>query len=155
MARRKSKMYKQVSNVHLETIDNNDWSSFLIYKKAQNSMTSAYIDKVRISWICGEYDSNRAMALLFVASLDSALDSDDPENNDGNVISATASRGQGGVCTLDIRRKIISNELQHSTTESTAGWPIYLHVRSSTIDQQTKGYLVVETWGRWFDATSL
>jgi len=155
MARRKSRMYKQVSNVHLETIADDDWSSFMLYRKQENSMTSAYIDKVRISWVGGENDTPNDQALMFVSSLDSALDSDTPSNNDGNIISATASRGDGGVVTLDVRRRITSNETQHSTTESTSGFPIYLHVRSSLVGEQTKAYLIVETFGRWFKADSL
>ena len=158
MARRRSKMYKQISNVHLEAVgDDGDWSSFMIYKKQDNSMTSAYIDKIRISWCLGEEDNpnSKQQGFLFASSLDSALDSTTPSNNDGNIISATASRGGAGVAVLDIKRRITSNESQHSTQESTAGWPIYLHVRSSQIGEPTEVYLIVETWGRWFSATSL
>ena len=155
MARRK--MYKTVTNVHTEDIADSDWSSFMIYKKQDNSMTSAYIDRVKISWVLDQEDNpnSELQGFLFAASLDSALDSSTPSNNSGNIISATAGNGAGGVAYLDIKRRIISNESQHSTTESTAGWPVYLHVRSNEIGEATKLYVIVETWGRWFEATDL
>ena len=155
MARRKSKMFKQISNVHLETIQNDDWSSFIRYTKQQDSMTSCYIDKVRISFILGEEEAEVNTGLLFVASMDPELDSDDPEVNDGQIISASASRGGGGVVTLPIKRRITLNNIVSAATVSQTGLPIYLHCRAATIGEQTKAYLVVETWGRWFSAESL
>nr|AGA18331.1 hypothetical protein [uncultured marine virus] len=161
MARRRSKMFKQVSNVHLETVEEADWSSFLKLEKQDPSMKSAYIDKIRISWLLdtdeGDDPNN---AILFVASHDDALDSSTPANNDGYVISATASRGGGGVVTLDIKRRITMDyvgsnaEVQKLLTGS-SGAPIYLHARKSDTGSQSNYYLVIETWGRWFDATSL
>jgi len=150
-------MYKQVNNVHTETIGDSDWSSFMIYKKQDNSMTSAYIDRVKISWVVNQEDNpnSKQQGFLFASSLDSALDSDTPANNTGNIISATACNGGGGVAYLDIKRRITSNETQHSTTESTSGFPIYLHVRSSEIGEETSLYVIIETWGRWFEATDL
>ena len=155
MARKKSRMFKQISNVHLETIANDDWSSFLIYQKQQDSMASAYIDKVRISFVLGEEESETQAGLLFVASMDPALNSVDPSANDGQIISASASRGGGGVVSLPINRRITSNFESSATHPSTSGYPVYLHVRANTLGEQTKAYLVVETWGRWFKQTSL
>ena len=159
MAKKKSKrkMYKQVSNVHIEAVTDGEWSSFMIYKKQENSMTSAYIDRVKISWVLNQEDNpnSKLQGFLFASSLDSALDSSTAGNNTGNIISCTGVNGGGGVAYLDIKRRIISNESQHSTTESTAGWPIYLHVRSSEIGEDTSLYVVVESYGRWFEATDL
>ena len=158
---RKSKMFKQISNVHLETVEEADWSSFLKLEKQDPSMKSAYIDKVRISWLLdtdeGDDPNN---ALLFVASHDNALDSTTPANNDGNIIAATASRGGGGVATLNISRRItIDYDGASSDTldllRGTSGAPVFLHARKSDTGSQSNYYLVIETWGRWFSATSL
>ena len=162
MARRKSKMFKQISNVHVETVTSQDWSSFLKYEKQDPSMRSAYIDKVRISWVqnTDEGDDGANNGLLFVASHDNELDSSTPANNDGNIISASASRGGGGVVTLDIKRRITmdydsADAAVLELLKGSAGAPIYLHCYKSNTGQQAGYYLVVETWGRWFSAESL
>ena len=160
MARKKSRMYKQISNVHLETVnDAPDWSSFLKLEKQDASMRSAYIDRVRISFV-GAADTDKVAGLLFVASHDNALNSTTPSVNDGNVISASASRGAGGVVTLDIKRKITMDYDSGDTAilellAGSSGAPVYLHIRSADPDNNRDVYLVVETWGRWFSATSL
>ena len=160
MARRKKKMFKQISNVHLEDVaQNNDWSSFLKLEKQDPSMKSAYIDKVRISWVL-EAEHNDSVGCLFVASHDNALDSTTPSNNDGNVIAASASRGAGGVISLDIKRKItIDYDGSAADTlqllQGTAGAPVFLHIMTTDIDSTVGVYLVIETFGRWFSATSL
>ena len=153
-------MFKQISNVHLEDVaQNNDWSSFLKLEKQDPSMRSAYIDKVRVSWIL-ETENTDNVGCLFVASHDNALDSTTPANNDGNVIAASASRGAGGVVTLDIKRRITIDYDGASTDtldllRGTSGAPVFLHIMTTDIDSTVGVYLVVETWGRWFTAESL
>ena len=160
MAKTKTKLFKQISNVHLEDVaQNNDWSSFLKLEKQNSSMRSAYIDKIRISWVL-ESEHNDSVGCLFIASHDNALDSTTPANNDGNVIAATASRGAGGVVTLDIKRRItIDYDGASADTlqllQGTSGAPVYCHLMTTDIDATVGVYLVVETWGRWFSATSL
>ncbi len=164
MARkRRSKMYKQISNVHVESVTSQDWSSFLYLEKQDASMKSAYIDKVRISWVqdSDEGDDAGGEGIIFCASLDDALNSTTPATNDGNIIAATASRGGGGVVTLDIKRRITvdydgSSADTLQLLKGMAGAPIYLHCyKSNTGAQSTNFYLIVEVWGRWFSATSL
>ena len=151
MARRK--MFKTLSNVHAETVNDSDWSSFLVLDKQQDSMSSCYVDKCRISWIVNQEEAEVNTGFLFVASTDSDLDSTVPANNDGRIISASASRGGAGVVSLDISRRIESNAT--GTEGLGAAPPIYLHIRSAEIGEATSVYLVVETWGRWHKATSL
>ena len=161
MARRKTRMFKQISNVHLETVSVQDWSSFLKLEKQDPSMKSAYIDKVRISWVLDSDESTDPNeALLFVASHDKALDSSTPANNDGNIIAASAVRGGGGVTTLDIRRRVTvdydgTDAGVLSLLEGTSGAPIWLHAYKSNTGSPGNYYLVIETYGRWFSATSL
>jgi len=151
---RKKKNFKLVSNVHLETIADNDWSSFLMIEKANDSLVSAWVDKVRVSFVLGQEETEVNTGLLFVASMDPALNSVTPSENDGQIIAASASRGGGGVITLDIKRRIDENGTATSVHPSRTGLPIWLHVRSADIGETTSAYLVVETWGRWHKATS-
>ena len=162
MARRsKSKMYKQISNVHLESIADTSWSSFLKLEKQDPSMKSAYIDKVRISYALGsEESSGENSGLLFVASHDTALDSTTPANNDGQIIAATGRHGVAGTVTLDIKRRItIDYDGSSADTlqllQGTSGAPVYLHAWKADTGSTESWYLVIETYGRWFSATSL
>jgi len=162
MARRRTKMFKQISNVHLETVaDGGDWSSFLKLEKQDPSMKSAYIDKVRISWVLGSDESTDPnQGLLVVASHDNALDSTTPANNDGNIIAASASRGGGGVISLDIKRRVTidydgADAGILELLEGSSGAPVFLHARKANTGDSANFYLVIETYGRWFSATSL
>ncbi len=155
-------MFKQISNVHVETVADDDWSSFLKLEKQDPSMKSAYIDKVRISFVIDSDEGADAagQGLLFVASHDNALDSTTPANNDGNIICASASRGGGGVVSLDIRRRITvdydgADSAVLDLMRGTSGAPIFLHVYKSDTNQNAHVYMVVETYGRWFTAESL
>jgi len=153
MARRTRKMFKTISNVHVETINDSDWSSFAVIDKQNAAFQSCYVDKVRISWVLNQEEAEPQVGLLFAASIDSDLDSTTPANNDGKIISASAGRGGGGVNTLEIRRKVMSNAT--GTEGLGAAPPVYLHVRSAEIGEATSAYLIVETWGRWHEVTSL
>ena len=162
MARRKSKMFKQVSNVHIEDVSQNlDWSSFMKLEKQDSSMRSAYIDKVRISWILADNESDGSeIGVLFVASHDNALNSTTPSVNDGNVINASGQRGPGGIATLDVKRRITmdydsADAAVLELLAGSSGAPVYLHVLTTDMDSTISLYLVVETFGRWFSATSL
>jgi len=159
---RKVKMFKQISNVHAETVaDAPDWSSFLKIQKQDDSMASAYVEKVRISWVLNtdEGNDNAGTGLLFVASTDEFLDSATPSNNDGGIIAASASRGGAGVITLDLKRRITTN---YSGTDieivnllkGDGGAPVWLHIRKAEKAQSLGVYLVIETWGRWISQES-
>ena len=124
-------------------------------------MRSAYIDKVRISWINADNESTGdEIGKLFVASYDKELDSATPANNDGNIIAATGQRGAGGVATLDIKRRVTvdydgTNADVLELMQGTSGAPIYLHALTTDMNSTISLYLVIETWGRWFTATAL
>ena len=125
-------------------------------------MRSAYIDKVRISWVLASDEAGgENEGLLFVASHDSALDSSTPANNDGQIISASASRGAAGVVTLPIKRRVTVNydgSLTGTTgqlLEGMSGAPIFLHTYKSETGSNADFYMVIETWGRWFKTEAL
>ena len=146
-------LFKTTTNVHAESIANADWSSFLRLDKLQDSFKSAYVDKVRISYISGEDDVTDNQGWLFCASLDDALDSSTPSNNDGQIIGSTAGRGAGGVVVLPVKRTITSNET--ASNETGSGFPIYCHVRAAVTGNTQKLYMVVEVMGRLHRATAL
>jgi len=161
MARKRARMFKQISNVHVETVAEADWSSFLKLDKQDPSMKRAYIDKVRISWVLDSVESpaGAAQGLLFVASHDNALSSSTPSDNDGNIIAATATRGAAATATLNIQRSIDmsydgADASIRELLEGSSG-PIYLHCYKADTGGSANFYLVVETWGRWFSAESL
>ena len=72
MAKPKS-MFKTVSNMHAEILPDRSWNSFLRIDKMQDSFNSAYVDKVRISYIYDSEESEPNLGLMFVASLDNTL----------------------------------------------------------------------------------
>ena len=159
---RATKLFKQISNVHIEAVSTNDWSSFLKIEKQDPAMRSAYVEKVRISWVLSSDEpGGENEGLLFVASHDSNLDSSTPANNDGQIISASASRGAAGVVTLPIKRRVTVNydgSLAGTTgqlLEGMSGAPIFCHVYKAETGSDASFYMVIETWGRWFRAESL
>jgi len=124
-------------------------------------MRSAYIDKVVISYVLNSEESTgENQGLMFVASYDSTLDSATAANNDGQIIAARARHGNAGTMTLDIKRRVtIDYDGASADTlqllQGTTGAPIFLHAHKSTTGSSEDWYLVIETYGRWFSATSL
>ena len=145
-------MFKTVSNMHAEILPDRSWNSFLRIDKMQDSFNSAYVDKVRISYIYDSEESEPNLGLMFVASLDNTL-SGTPATNDGQMIAVSAHNGAGGVVTLPIKRSVRSNEIVSDSSQ--AGDPIYLHLRGVAIGEATQILLSVETFGRLQKATSL
>ena len=154
MARRKKKHFKMISNVHLETAPADGWASFLKLEKLQDSMQFAYVDRVRVSYSFDQPDGDSpGHGVLMVASMDEEL-SNTAATNDGQVISADARHGNAGVINLPIKRRITSNQTG-ADQESRSGFPIYLHLRQSDVDEISALYLVIETYGSFFKAESL
>ena len=147
--------------MHAETVADLDWSSFAVLEKQQDMFNSAYIEKVRISYVSYEEEDEVNYGFLFVASLDPTFDSSTPSNNDGQIIASGTGRGGAATTTLDIRRTIRSNKSDNADTaitalqQVTAGSPIYLHVHSSKLGEQTKILMTVEVFGRWHKCTAL
>ena len=145
-------LFKTVSNVHLETLPDQTWNSCLRIDKMQDSFNSAYVEKVRISFVLNQEETEPNVGLLFASSLDDTM-SGTASDNDGRIISASATNGAAGVITLPIKRSVRSNETPSDTSE--AGNPIYIHLRGVAIGESTTVLMVIETWGRWHKATSL
>jgi len=99
MADNKRSMFKTISNVHLETLPDQTWNSCLRIDKMQDSFNSAYVDKVRISFVLNQEETEPNVGLMFATSLDDTL-SATASSNDGKIISASATNGAAGVVVL-------------------------------------------------------
>ena len=148
MARKR--MFKQLNSSHLETVETN-WNSFGSFTKQQESMTSCYVDKVRISYLVRDASATESFGFLFCVSTDDALDSTTPGNNDGRIIEAKARSGSAGTITLDVKRRIEDND----TDINSGHGKLWLHVRPTDVGTSENIEIVVESWGRWHKFTAV
>ena len=153
MAKR-SKMFKTLNNVHLEDLSvAGNWNSFARIEKQQNQMISAFVDKVRVSYLLDTEISDAAdCGVMIVASVSDTLDNATPSNNDEFIIAASAGRLIGGVITLDLKRSIKSNAENLNRGDG----EIYLFARCTDQSSTTavKLWLNLETHGRWLSVVS-
>ena len=156
MARRRQRFFKQIARVESENIGHTGgWNNLFYLKKQQGQMTSAYVDKIRISWIAqsvtdsapseeGDFPLQKNLGILFT------LGTKDTSISDDTLISASAGRGNGGVVTLEAKRTIKDNEF-----DDTTGFG-QLQVGCQTTNPDLFNgdytlYLVAEAWGRWHE----
>ena len=152
---RKSKMFKMLNNVHTENLGvGGNWNSFARIEKQQNQMVSAYVDKVRLSYVLDTEISDAAdCGIMIVASVSDTLDNTTPANNDEFIIAAGAGRLIGGILTLDLKRTIKSNAENLNRGDG----EIYLFARMTDQTSESNGeiYINMETHGRWLSVVSL
>jgi len=153
MARRKRTMFKQLATAKLENMgDTGGWKKILEFSKQQDSFTSSYVDKVRVSFILegdASLSTDAALGYLWCVSNKDGLSGTDADNTP-YIVSASASRGGGGIVTLDIKRSIRDNAFD----ESTGFGKLALYARMT--DTGTESYditMITETWGRWHSVT--
>jgi len=152
-------MFKTTSTVHLENVsDAGLWNSFATIFKQQDNFKSAYVDKVRITFVQEDQLTTATGAVIpwlpvmFAAANSSTL-SNTPSNNDQNIICAAGGRG-GGTVTLNIKRRIVTNEVD----EESGDGAIRLFIKASDPTQLSgdgQFYLIIETYGRWHRCDSL
>ena len=150
----KRKMFKTLTNGHLENLGSaGNWNLFATIDKQQTQVTSAYLEKVRLSYILDTIPAGDTVpsdaGIMFCASIQDTLDSDVASNNDGKIIAAAAGRLIGGTVVLDVRRSIKSN----SEEIGRADGPVYLFVRNSDGLSTTSAILTAESHGRYIDVT--
>ena len=144
----KKKMFKQTNLTKYEDLGSGgSWNPLFILRKAQDSLVSCYIDKVRISFILegdtGTSGSN--LGYLFVCTNKETLSGTDLENKN-YIISSGASRAGGGVVTLDVKRRIVDNSFDEDSGNHALGVQVRCTDTGSTEYALT---MVVEVWGRW------
>ena len=157
----KRNMFKQTSTVHLEnTGTSGNWNSFMDIVKQQDQFKSAYVDKVRISFVMHDQRSSAGIpepsqfGVLFAAATSSALDSSTPSNNDTRIISA----GSSGTATckpvtLWLKRRIVVNEVDQDSGQGVVR--LFCRTTDPVSSSNVQLYCIVETWGRWHDTQAL
>ena len=143
------KMFKTIDLNKFENMGSaGAWAPLATFYKQQPAMKSAYIDKVRLSFIL-EGDSSgstsKQLGYLFAVANKDTLSSTDSDNT-GYIVSSAASRGGGGTVTLNIKRSIKSNEF-----EDDSGFNA-LRLFCRMTDTGSESYnvtMIIETWGRW------
>ena len=143
-------MFKQLNSSHVESVESN-WNSFGYFTKQQESMTSCYVDKVRISYLVKDQSTSESFGFMFCVSTDDTLDSTTASNNDGRILAATAKQGAAGTLTLDIKRRIEDND----TDINSGHGRLWLHVRPTDVGAAENIELIVESWGRWHQLTTI
>ena len=150
----KRKMFKELNNANLENLGSaGEWRLFGTVDKQQTQLVSAYLDKVRISYLVDTVPASGAgpseAGIVFVAAIEDTLVSSPLADNDGLIISSAAGRYIGGTVTLDIKRSIKSNAEEVGRADG----PIYLYCRNSDGLSTSSVQVYVETHGRWTKTT--
>jgi len=147
-------MFKSLALAKFENLgDAGGWQPLCKIDKQQGQMTAAWVDKVRISFIL-EGDtggtSSEKLGYLFAVTNKATLSGTDSDNSP-YIISASASRGGGGVVTLPVKRRVMDNDFD----ETTGFGALQVHVRATDTGSETPALtMVIETWGRWHQVTA-
>jgi len=144
----KRKLFKVTSTARYEDMGSDgSWNPLVDFQKQQDAFASAYIDKVRISYIL-EGDTGNSTSqwgVLFAVSNRDSMSATDSSNT-GYVLASGASRGGGGVVTLNVDRSIRDNDFDASSGQNA----LRLHARCTDIGTTTFAItVIIETWGRW------
>ena len=151
MARKKRRMYKSLALVKTENIGHTG-GNIVIAKvtKQQNQITSAYLEKLRVSYHMDSSDdlagANRPAFFggqFTVATSNTTLSSD-------TVVTSTGFRDFGGTCSLSVGRSIRDN----ATDTLEADGILYLWVSTTDLNLQAgdiTGNFTIEAHGRWHE----
>jgi len=153
MAKRRS-MFKTISTTKLENLGaTGGWNTVASLEKQQASFKSAYIDKVRVSYIvegdsAGAFNAN--FGTLWVVTTSGTILSATDADNTGLILTASASRQGGGVITLPVKRRIVDNDFDTNSGENA----LSIQCRATDIGSASVNItMVIETWGRWHRVT--
>jgi len=149
----KRQMFKTISVSKFEDMGSSgDWNPLGVFLKQQNAFKSAYVDKVRISFILEGDDgvvADEQMGYLFAVTTKQTLSATDLDNS-GYFVGASASRGGGGVVTIPINRRIVDNDFEEASGQNA----LSLQVRMTDTGSETYNLtMIIETWGRWHSFT--
>ena len=149
----KKRMFKTLSITKLENLGaTGGWASVGVFQKQQAMFKSAYVDKVKISFILeGDTSgsSSKQLGYLWAVSTKQSLSATDADNS-GYIVGASASRGGGGVVTIPIQRRIVDNDFEDTSGQNA----LALFCRMT--DTGSEDYsitMVIETYGRFLGFT--
>ena len=151
---KKRKMFKQLSFLETENIGHTGAANAVCYlSKQQDQLVSAFVDKVRISYLLDVTDSSTGGELYNNLGIIFTVTTNDSAYSVDEIVSASASRGNGGVCTIQVDRRILDNEFDPSS-----GFGQLQLWAETTNPQLTAGDVtlkaVIEVFGRWHAITS-
>ena len=147
----KRKMFKMLARLEEENIGHTGGSYALaFFQKEKDSMVSAYLDKVRVSFIAKVTDTHvdatppleKNIGYMFWLSTSASSEGSD------YVLSASATRGNGGTVVLPADRRILEND----ENSDTGFGRIYLWVRTTNPDLAAGDITIeayIEAFGRW------
>ena len=115
-------------------------------------MTSAYVDKVRVSFILDDIAGVGVNVIPFGYLFTASTSNSDPTNSN-YVISASASGNSGGgVVTLPIKRRIVDND--HDANAGDHAISLFVEATDATSTADVTLRMIVEAFGRWHDVVS-
>ena len=150
------RMFKELALVKSENIGHTGSSNNIAKLLKQSAQfTSAYIDKIRISYhydfsdtFGSDVPDNLIGSTFYLTTSNTAAPSS------SNVISATGTRGAGGTVTLDAKRSIKDNDFDdNSGFNALCIWVQTTDVEMTAGD--VTGNFVIEAMGRWHAVESL
>tara|TARA_Y100001970_G_C13893378_1_gene679876 strand:+ start:111 stop:695 length:585 start_codon:yes stop_codon:yes gene_type:complete len=126
------------------------WNSIGYFEKERESMQSAWVDNVKVSFIeegdGGAEEEFETKGFLWCASNKATLSGTDADNSDYIISGTAVGTAGGGVINLPIKRKIVTNTEGYNTSQGR----VYIHVRCTDIGVETS-YItyIMESFGRW------
>ena len=150
----KRKMFKTIDLAKFENLGTaGGWNPLADLLKQQAGMKSAYVDKLRISFIL-EGDSSgstdKHLGYMFAVSTRDTMSAVDADNSQ-YIVGCSASRGGGGVVTIPVNRTIRDNSFD-ATSGTNA---LRLHCRMTDTGSESYNVtMIIETWGRWHQVVS-
>ena len=147
MTRRKSRrLFKSLALLQIEDMGGSGAQAVLAkISKQQGQMSSAWIDRVRISWILEDVDLS-AVTVLPLGVMFYACTTNTGATSD-NVVACSASRGGGGVVTLDIKRRIVDNDFD--TNSGVGALSLIAECTDATVTADIDLKMCIEVYGRW------
>ena len=154
MPRRSKKQYKSLALVKTENIGHTGGTSLVAeIRKQQNQITSAWLEKLRVSYHIDSSDdlagANRPQ--FFGGQFQLSTTSSAPTTD--TLIAATGFNGFGGTCTLAVKRAIRDNTVDQYEADG----KLYLHVTTTDLNLQAgdlTGNFTIEAWGRWHEVAN-
>ena len=145
-------MYKKIATTSLEDIGSGGGTvSIAKFTKQEAGMTSAYIDKVRVSFILEDIAGSATNTIPFgwLWTVITSGTSSDSHNGEYIVGASASGHSGGGVVTIPVNRRIVDNDFDSNSGQNAL--LLVLEATDATVTADVDVRLVIETWGRWHE----